>query len=723
MVVLMKTIKIALIGNPNSGKTTLFNDLTGSNQYVGNWPGVTVEKKEGKLRTADKTGGGGKASAEVIIVDLPGIYSLSPYSLEEVITRDFLVTQRPDVILNIVDASNLERNLYLTSQLMEVGIPIVVALNMMDVVRKNGDILDPDKLSALLGCPVVETSAVKGDGSFEAARCAVNQAAFTPPAPMEFEKTVEAALKEIASIPEVRKAGELKRFYAIKLFERDKKMTDSLGIKPASIEKIEHITGVCEAELEDDSESIITNQRYERVTKIAGQSLQKKRGGLTVSDKIDQVVTNRWLAIPIFAAIMFVVYYISVSSLGTIITDWANETLFGTWISGGASSLLEAAGAAEWLQSLIVGGLIGGVGAVLGFLPQMLILFFFLSFLEDCGYMARVAFIMDRIFRKFGLSGKSFIPMLIASGCGVPGIMASRTIENEKDRRMTIMVTTFIPCGAKLPIIAMIAGALFPDHSWWVAPSMYFFGVLMVIFSGLILKKTRLFTGDLAPFVMELPRYHMPAPRNLFLHIWERGRAFVVKAGTVIFVASGMIWFLSNFGWNLKLTTQDQSMLAGIGRFIAPVFAPVGFGDWRAAVASVTGIAAKENVVSTLSVLLGIADTGGEDPAFLATVAVMFTAVSAYSFMVFNMLCAPCAAAIGATYREMGSLKWTLIAVGYQTMLAYTMAFLIYQLGSVLFLGQGVTIATIAAIAVVMVLLWLLLRPDRHAKVKNTAKA
>lgn len=718
----MKKIKIALVGNPNSGKTTLFNDLTGSNQYVGNWPGVTVEKKEGRLRMIGKPGR--EKWPQVIIVDLPGIYSLSPYTMEEVITRDFLVLERPDVILNIVDASNLERNLYLTSQLMECGIPMVIALNMMDVVKKSGDIVNPDRLSAALGCPVVETSAVKGDGSMQAALAAVRQVKFSPPAPLKFGETVESTLGMIGHVLKNKVANEvLKRWYSIKLFERDEKVREQLALSQSDLDKIENFIKVCEAELDDDSESIITNERYERVTSIAAESLQRNLNKLSASDKIDRIATNRWLALPIFAAVMFIVYYISVSSVGTIVTDWMNETLFGSWITGGVSSLLESVGAAGWLQSLIVDGIIGGVGAVLGFVPQMMILFFFLSFLEDCGYMARVAFIMDRIFRKLGLSGKSFIPMLISSGCGVPGIMASRTIESEKDRKMTIMVTTFIPCGAKLPIIALIAGAMFPGSSWWVAPSMYFLGILMVILSGIILKKTPLFSGEPSPFVMELPQYHMPAAKNLFLHIWERGRAFIVKAGTVIFVASGLIWFLSNFGWNLRMVDQDESILASIGHFITPMFSPLGFGDWRAAVATVTGLAAKENVVSTLSVLLGVSEGAESTPALLASVAGMFSMVSAYAFMVFNMLCAPCVAAIGAIHREMGSVKWTLIAVGYQTALAYIISLLIYQFGRVLFLGHTVSAGTIAAIAAALILIWLVVRPDSNKKIKPPQKA
>ena len=708
--IFMDRIKIALLGNPNSGKTTLFNDLTGSAQYVGNWPGVTVEKKEGRLKI------GNGSAKEATVVDLPGIYSLSPYTLEEVVTRDFLINERPDVILNIVDASNLERNLYLTTQLLEVGIPVVVALNMMDVVNKNGDEIDLNKLSAALGCKAVETAAVRGTGSRESAQLAVAHAGRPAPQPLKFGGRVETALEQIEKlIRSDKSASYIPRWYAIKLFERDGKAGEQLDLSPFVLDQIEEIIKACEKELDDDSESIITNERYERVTDITASCLKKAGKSLSTSDKIDLVLTNRWLALPIFAAVMFIVYFISVSTVGTLVTDWTNRILFGEWISGGVSLLLHSAGAAEWLHSLLVDGIIGGVGAVLGFLPQMLILFFFLSVLEDCGYMARAAFIMDRIFRKFGLSGKSFIPMLISSGCGVPGIMASRTIENEKDRKMTIMVTTFIPCGAKLPIIALISGALFPKSAWCVAPSMYFAGVVMIILSGMILKKTKLFAGGLAPFVMELPQYHLPSAKNLMLHIYDRAKAFVIKAGTVIFLACGLIWFFSNFGWDFRMAEQDKSILAGIGHMIAPIFAPIGFGDWRAAVATLTGIAAKENVVSTLGVLLGLSDAAENDPTLLAGVAGMFTAVSAYAFMVFNMLCAPCVAAIGAIRREMGSAKWTLIAVGYQTLLAYIAAFLIYQLGSVVFLGAAVSAGTVAAVLVLAVLIWMLLRPDRNS--------
>jgi ferrous iron transport protein B len=712
------SIKIALVGNPNSGKTTLFNDITGSNQYVGNWPGVTVEKKEGRLR------GIGSSQSKPVIIDLPGVYSLSPYSLEEVITRNYLVLECPDVILNIVDASNLERNLYLTTQLMEVGIPLVIALNMMDIIAKNGDLLNVEMLSALFGCPVIETSAVKGKGCYEAVKCAVNQAKFSPPSPVKFSVTVENALQEIQSlISKYRQDSKLNRWYAIKLFERDKKVIDKLALPEFAVKKIENIIKVCEAEMDDDSESIITNQRYLYVEKIVQKCLHKKQIGLSSTEKIDLIVTNRLLALPLFAVIMFIVYFISVSSFGTFITDWTNEVLFDSWIAGGAAYLLEQLGTAHWLKSLVIDGLVGGVGSVLGFVPQMVLLFFFLSFLEDCGYMARIAFIMDCIFRKFGMSGKSFIPMLVASGCGVPGIMASRTIENEKDRRMTVMLTTFIPCGAKLPLIALIAGSIFPQYSWWVAPSIYFLGVIMIILSALILKKTKLFKGDTAPFVMELPNYHLPAPKNLFIHVWKRSKAFIIKAGTVIFLASGVIWFLSNFSWEFKMAGQENSILAGIGQMIAPFFSPLGFEDWRASVATITGLAAKENIVSTLSVLIGISDSTSGNTDFMTAISGIFNSVSAYSFMAFNMLCAPCIAAIGAIHREMGSAKWTFITIGYQTLIAYSVSFIIYQIGRVIVLGNPITFGTILSIGVLVLFFWLLLKPDSNSAKLHTNKA
>ncbi len=702
-------IKIALAGNPNCGKTTMFNDLTGSSQYVGNWPGVTVEKKEGKL----------KGHKDVIVTDLPGIYSLSPYTLEEVVTRNYLLQEHPDVIINLIDASNIERNLYLTTQLVEIGIPVVIALNMIDIVHKRGDKIDIAKLAKELGCEVIETAAVKGAGSQEVAEKAIAlvQSRMLTMPQHSFSKTVEQALERIEHYNKAISKNN-SRWYAIKLFERDEKVLEQISLSESAKQQIEQVIAVCEAELDDDAESIITNERYEYVEKVVSKCVHKKRQGMTTSDRIDQVVTNRWAALPIFAAIMCIVYFVSVSWLGSILTDWTNDTLFGDWISGWATNVLESVHAADWLQGLIVDGIIGGVGAVLGFVPQMLILFLFLCILEDCGYMARVAFIMDRIFRKFGLSGKSFIPMLIASGCGVPGIMASRTIENEKDRKMTIMVTTFIPCGAKIPIIALIGGALFPDN-WWVAPAMYFLGVLMVMVSGIILKKTKLFIGAPAPFVMELPQYHLPGIKNVLLHVWERGKAFIVKAGTVIFVACGLIWFLSNFSWNLQMVKQDQSILASIGQVLAPIFAPIGFGNWQSAVATISGLLAKENVVGTMGVLQGITDTAEESSELLASISAIFTSVSAISFIVFNLLCAPCFAAIGAIKREMGGWKWTFIAVGYQCLLAYAVSFMIYQLGSVFVLGTSFGIGTILAIFVLIGMLYLLFRSCPGDKLQN----
>ncbi len=706
-------IKIALAGNPNCGKTTMFNELTGSSQYVGNWPGVTVEKKEGKL----------KGHKDVVIMDLPGIYSLSPYTLEEVVTRNYLLNDRPDAIINLVDASNLERNLYLTTQLLEIGIPVVIALNMIDVVRKNGDKIDIQKLSAGLGCEIIETSALKGMGLKEVADKAIalakSKAKTTPT--HTFNTEVEQKLEQIEAAIGGIVAKEQGRWYAIKLFERDGKILEQIKLDAAIRQKVEEITAACEAQLDDDSESIITNERYTYIGKVIKKCLHKKSTGMTTSDKIDRVVTNRWLALPIFAVVMFIVYFVSVSWLGTIVTDWTNDTLFGGLVQPAVGDFLANVGAAEWLQGLVVDGIIGGVGAVLGFVPQMMILFFFLSILEDCGYMARVAFIMDRIFRKFGLSGKSFIPMLISSGCGVPGIMASRTIEQDKDRKMTIMTTTFIPCGAKLPIIALIAGAMFAEKSWWVAPSTYFLGIAMVLFSGIILKKTRLFSGDPAPFVMELPQYHVPGAKGVLIHMWERGKAFIVKAGTIIFVACGVIWFLSSFGWNLQMVEEGDSILASIGNVIAPVFAPLGFGNWKAAVATVTGLVAKENVVGTFGVLFGIAEAAEDDPALLAQVATMFTVISAYAFMAFNLLCAPCFAAIGAIKREMGGWKWTLIAIGYQTVLAYAVALIIYQLGGLLAGVVTFGAGTVAALLVLAFMLWMLFRPYKEKKSRAIA--
>lgn len=694
-------IKIALAGNPNCGKTTMFNQLTGSTQYVGNWPGVTVEKKEGKL----------KGHKDVTIVDLPGIYSLSPYTLEEVVARDFLIGEKPDAVINLVDGSNIERNLYLTTQLMEARVPVVIALNMMDLVAKSGDTIDAAKLAATLGCEVVETSALKGMGLKEVSEKAIaaaNGKVAAKPVSV-FSKPVETALAEIASLlPE--QLAHNPRWYAVKLYERDEKVLEQTALSADVLMRIEDIIVKSETALDDDAESIVTNERYEYITEVVKTCCRKKKRALSSSDKIDRIVTNRWLALPIFATVMFVVYYVSVTSLGTLVTDWANDTLFGDIIAGNVTIWLENVGAAPWLVGLIVDGIIGGVGAVLGFVPQMFILFFFLSILEDCGYMARVAFIMDRIFRRFGLSGKSFIPMLISSGCGVPGIMATRTIENEKDRRMTIMLTTFVPCGAKLPIIALIAGAFFPS-AWWVAPSAYFLGVGMIILSGIILKKSSLFGGDPAPFVMELPQYHLPSIKGVLLHVWERGKAFVVKAFTVIFVACGIIWFLSNFGWNMQMVENSaDSMLATLGGIVAPLFAPLGFGTWQGAVATISALVAKENAVAAFGVLFGLAEAAEDDPTLLAGIATMFTAVSGYAFLAFNLFNPPCFAAIGAMKREIGGWKWTGIAIAYQTLLAYVVAFIINQLGSVLFLGTGFNVLTALSILFIGGIIWLVVR-------------
>jgi ferrous iron transport protein B len=695
----------------------MFNDLTGSSQYVGNWPGVTVEKKEGKL----------KGNKEVIITDLPGVYSLSPYTLEEVVARNYLLKESPDAILNLVDGTNLERNLYLTTQLVELGLPVVLALNMMDLVQKNGDKIDAAKLSTALGCQVIETSALRGEGSMNAAKAAVElaNANSTTTPQHKFSSQVESALSEISSIIKDTVPAKQLRWYTIKLFERDPEVISEFKFDEHMSIQLDDIITKVENMLDDDSESIIVSERYEYIGRIIKTCLQKKRVGTTSSDKIDRVVTNRWLALPIFAAIMFIVYYVSVSWLGTIVTDWTNDVLFGEYIQGGVASFLENANSAEWLQGLVVDGVIGGVGAVLGFVPQMFILFFFLSILEDCGYMARVAFIMDRIFRKFGLSGKSFIPMLVSSGCGVPGIMATKTIENEKDRRMTIMTTTFIPCGAKLPVIALIGGAMFPQIVW-MAPAMYFMGIFAVIFSGILLKKTRMFAGDPAPFVMELPQYHVPAAKGVLIHMWERGKSFIIKAGTVIFIACAVIWFLSNFGFTangFEMVEQNDSLLAVIGMAVAPIFIPLGFGDWQATVATISGLIAKENVVGTFGVLLGLgADVAEDDAGLLAQLALMFPySAAAMSFLVFNLLCAPCFAAIGAIRREMNSAKWTWFAILYQTLLAYVVALIVNQIGGIIFGGLTFGVGTIVAIVLLAGMLFLLFRPMPQYKTNPTS--
>ncbi len=701
-------IKIALAGNPNCGKTTMFNDLTGSSQYVGNWPGVTVEKKEGKL----------KGHKDVTVIDLPGIYSLSPYTLEEVVTRNYIMNDHPDVILNLVDGSNIERNLYLTTQLLEMGIPVVIAMNMIDVVRKRGDKIDIKKLSAALGCSIVETSALKGEGSMEAAETAIEAAVQKRMQSCNhtFNSDVEEALSKIQyAVRDVVEESQ-KRWFSIKLFERDEKVLEKFHFAKDTADKLETIIAQCEENMDDDSESIITNERYEYIAALVKNNVHKKSDSkLTLSDKIDRIATNRFLALPIFAVVIWFVYYISVTTVGTLLTDWTNDVFVGEFIQGNVAAFLESVSVAPWLQGLIVDGIIGGVGAVIGFLPQMLVLFFFLAILEDCGYMARIAFIMDRIFRKFGLSGKSFIPMLIASGCGVPGVMASRTIENEKDRKMTIMTTTFIPCGAKLPIIALMAGALFPESSW-VGPSAYFIGIGAVIFSGIILKKTKLFAGDPAPFVMELPPYHIPGAKGVLIHMWDRGKSFAKKAGTIIFVACGVIWFLQSFNFSLEMVDASESILASLGNVIAPVFAPLGWGDWRASVAAVTGLVAKENVVGTFGVLYGFAEVAEDGAEVWGLLQASFTQVSAYSFLAFNLLCAPCFAAIGAIKREMGNWKWTMIAVGYQTGLAYVVSLLINTIGSAVLYGANPVPAVVVSAAVIIAVVSIFVSAGRREK-------
>ena len=792
-----KQIKIALAGNPNSGKTTLFNALTGSNQFVGNWPGVTVEKKEGKLKKHD----------DVAIMDLPGIYSLSPYTLEEVVARNYLITERPDAILNIIDGTNLERNLYLTTQLTELGIPVVIAINMMDVVRKNGDKINVDELSRELGCKIVEISALKGEGIMEAAEAAVQAAKSTKTVPMHtFSGPVEHAIAHIEEAAVHNLPEEQQRWYAIKIFERDDKVLDQLKIDPTVMAHIEEDIKAAEKELDDDAESIITNERYVYIAEIIKACYKKKNAGqLSASDKIDRVVTNRWLGLPIFAAVMFLVYYISMVTVGSAATDWANDGLFGdgwhlfgigsgeytevadaygeaslvvdgyeayieengalaadgtftydvedeetlavttetatladyekakatldeigdepdpadygVWVPGVpvlVGNALESAGAADWLSGLILDGIVAGVGAVLGFVPQMLVLFLLLAFLEACGYMARIAFVLDRIFRKFGLSGKSFIPMLIGTGCGIPGVMASRTIENERDRRMTIMTTTFIPCGAKVPFIAMIAGAIF-GGSAWVSTSAYFIGMAAIVISGIMLKKTKMFAGDPAPFVMELPAYHWPTLGNVLRSMWERGWSFIKKAGTIILLSTIFVWFTSYFGWvdgTFQMLSDEQidcSILAAIGGAIDWIFAPLGWGNWQAVVASITGLVAKENIVGTLGVLYG-----GGDGSVYDAMAAAFTGITAYSFLVFNLLCAPCFAAIGAIKREMNSRKWTWFAIGYQCVFAYVIALMINQFGA-LFTGNANILGVIVAVLLLAGIIYMLCKPYKEA--------
>ena len=704
------SIRIALAGNPNCGKTTLFNALTGSNQYVGNWPGVTVEKKEGKFKQADG----------VIVTDLPGIYSLSPYTLEEVVARSYLVDERPDVILNIVDGTNLERNLYLTTQLMELGIPVVIAINMMDIVRKNGDEIDIDKLSLALGCKIVEISALKGDGIFEAAEVAIEVARRGSITPRHiFSGTVEHALAHIEEAAVHDMPLEQQRWYSIKIFERDERVRDYLKIDAEKLSHIESDIAEVERILDDDAESIITNERYVYITNLVSKYFKRKNAGkLSVSDKIDRIVTNRILALPIFAVAMFLVYYISIGSVGDWTVGFMNDTLFGEWIIPSATVWLESIGCAPWLVSLVADGIISGVGAVLGFVPQMFILFILLSLLEDCGYMSRVAFIMDRLFRKFGLSGKSFIPMLVASGCGVPGIMASRTIEQDRDRKITIMTTGFIPCGAKMPIVGLIAAALFSD-SWlggaWVATLAYFIGVAAVVISGVILKKIKAFAGDPAPFVMELPAYHAPLASNVARTVWERGWGFIKRAGTVIFAASVIIWTLNNLSFDGGLhyigDSDSTSILNVIGGLIAWVFKPLGFGEWQAAVATVLGLMAKEQVVGTFGAL----GLGSAEEALV----IIFngSGLAGISFMAFNLLCAPCFAAMGAIKREMNNWKWTAATITYMCVFAYAVSLMIYQFGA-WFVGGGSIVGTAVAASVLAFLLYMLFRKTHTKNVK-----
>lgn len=713
-------IKIALAGNPNSGKTTLFNALTGANQFVGNWPGVTVEKKEGKLKKYEN----------VVITDLPGIYSLSPYTLEEVVARDYLIDERPDAILNIVDGTNLERNLYLSTQLTELGIPVVMAVNMIDVVKKNGDKINIEELSRAMGCKAVEISALKGIGVKEAAALAVEAAKGEKTVPMHsFSGVVEHAIAHIEEAALHDFKQEQQRWFAIKIFERDEKVLEKLKLDEELLAHINNDIEAAEDEMDDDAESIITNERYIYIASIIKGCYHKKsERKITRSDKIDKVVTNRFAALPIFAVVMFLVYFISVTTVGTWATDWANEGVFGDgWSFFGLhvpgipvllGNFLEAVGCAAWLQGLILDGIVAGVGAVLGFVPQMLILFLLLAFLEGCGYMARVAFILDRVFRRFGLSGKSFIPMLVSTGCGVPGIMASRTIENERDRRMTVMTTTFIPCGAKLPIIALIAGALFRG-AWWVAPSAYFVGVGAILISGILLKKTRAFAGDPAPFVMELPAYHMPTAGNVLRSMWERGWSFIKKAGTIILLATIFVWFTSSFGWengSFGMVDMDNSILAAIGSAVAWIFTPLGWGNWQSAVACVTGLIAKENVVGTFGILLGHAGEVAEDGAEIWTnMQTLYTPLAAYSFMVFNLLCAPCFAAIGAIRREMNSAKWTWFAIGYQCTFAYAISLIVYQTGC-LITGEVNPAGAVAAFIVTACIIYLVCRPAKNLR-------
>lgn len=701
--------EIALLGNPNSGKTSLFNELTGSNQYVGNWPGVTVEKKIGKI----------KKDPELLLQDLPGIYSLSPYTPEEVVTRDYLIHDHPDLILNIVDVTNLERNLYLTLQLLETGIPLILSLNMMDLLKKNGEQINHEKLAYQLGVPVIPISVVKRDGMEEIIKQIHHQMGekneSSSPA---YDDRLEVALAEIAEILHLKVAQSQLRWYAIKLFERDEATQKEVHLSSEDQKEIEEIITLTEKIFQDDSESIIINQRYEWIEQVTAFCMVKERTfSFSMSDKIDRVVTNRWLALPIFGLIMGLVYYLSMQTIGLMGTDWINDVLFGDWIPHVVKQFLVQWQVADWMQELVLDGILAGVGSVLGFLPQLIILFLCLALLEDCGYMSRIAFVLDRIFRKFGLSGKSFIPMLIATGCGVPGIMASRTIENENDRKMTIMITTFMPCSAKLPIIALIAGALFPMKGWWISLSAYFVGMTAIILSGILLKKTRLFAGETAPFIMELPSYHMPKLKGVWLQTWNKSKSFVKKAGTIIFVMSILIWFTSSFNFHLQMVDASHSILASFGNAIAFIFAPLGWGKWQMTVATLTGLAAKENIVSTFGVLFGgakgISENGQEVWPLLQQT---LTPIAGYSFLLFNLLCAPCFAAVGAMKRELVTWKWTLTAVGYQCLLAYMVSFIVYQLGAVFFEGQVFQLGTLIAVLLVIGIVYLIVRKPREKK-------
>ena len=709
------SVKIALAGNPNCGKTTLFNALTGSNQFVGNWPGVTVEKKEGRW----------KGDKEVVIMDLPGIYSLSPYTLEEVVARNYLIGERPDAILNIVDGTNIERNLYLSTQLMELGIPVVMAVNMADILEKNGDVVHIDKLSKKLGCEAVEISALKGTGVDDAVRKAVAAAKKKAAMPVHtFDEKAEDLINTVAERLGSEIPQEQKRFFAIKLLEKDDKIANLMSNVPDVASEIKAM----EEAFDDDTESIITNERYVYISSIINDCVTKKsKNKMTISDRIDRIVTNRWLALPIFAAVMFLVYYVSVTTVGTWVTDWTNDVLFGEIIPPAIESGLASIGCADWLSGLVLDGIVAGVGAVLGFVPQMLVLFIFLAFLEACGYMARVAFIMDRIFRKFGLSGKSFIPMLIGSGCGVPGVMASRTIENDRDRKMTIMTTTFVPCGAKLPIIALIAGAFF-DNAGCVSWSAYFVGIAAIICSGIILKKTKMFAGEPAPFVMELPAYHMPTVGNVLRSMWERGWSFIKKAGTIILLSTIVLWFLMSFGWADEgfgmVEELNESILAKIGSGIAWIFTPLGWTQagegWKMAVAAVTGLIAKENVVATFGMLFGFAEVAEDGAEIWGNLAAVMTPVAAYGFLVFNLLCAPCFAAMGAIKREMNNAKWTWFAIGYQCGLAYAVALMVNQIGQA-FTGHLNIIGLLAAIVILGGMIYMLFRPYKEATKLTTS--